>query len=217
MWAWVLLLLLSVSGFAQTPPGPSFEIQTEALPPAIIETPYSTTLVATGGTVPMHWRVEQGKLPPGFTLVEETGVISGTLSRPGVYKFKVVVVDSTGQTATRDFQIEVLDVLVVNWASPPILESNKLSGSVEVTNYSKETFDLTVIIVSVNEVGKAFTLGYKKVSMAQSAHTVVPFSTSLPNGRYFARVDAVAEVPARNQIHRANLQTEPAIVVSVNR
>jgi hypothetical protein len=86
-----------------------------------------------------------------------------------------------------------------------------------VSNGSRSPYDQTVIIVAVNEFGKAFALGYQRFNLPAQAQQVIPYSSSLPNGHYIVHVDAVAEIPARNLIRRARLQTPQPITVDVNR
>ena len=64
------------------------------LPPATQNSPYSTTLAATGGTPPYTW-TSSGTLPPGLTL-STAGVIGGTPIASGSYPFTATVTDNTG-------------------------------------------------------------------------------------------------------------------------
>ncbi len=72
------------------------EITPSSLPDATSGTPYSQTLVATGCAVaPLSWQVASGNMPPGLTLNEQTGVISGTPTGPTAgYLFTVSLQDS---------------------------------------------------------------------------------------------------------------------------
>lgn len=212
---WALVAVFTVLCDAQTSTA-AFEIETSFLPDAIIDQPYSAVIVARGGTAPLSWKLDQGSLPPELTL-QPSGAISGTATTPGVYKFRVMVTDATGASAARDFTIRVLNYLVVEWKNPPALSQNTISGSLQVANYSKDTFDLTVMVVAVNEIGKAFALGYQRFDLMPSAQQVIPFSSSLPNGQYVVHGDAIAEIAARNQIYRVHLQTERTFTVNVNR
>jgi hypothetical protein len=68
-------------------------LQTDSLPDAKTETPYSAKLRATGGIPFYHWDVTDGSLPDGFTLDPFTGELRGTPKRPGVSEFAVRVRD----------------------------------------------------------------------------------------------------------------------------
>ncbi len=71
-----------------------------ANPPAgTVGTAYTTSLSATGGTLPYTWSVASGALPAGLTL-SPAGVVSGTPTTKGVSTFTAQAKDSTGATAT---------------------------------------------------------------------------------------------------------------------
>ncbi len=67
---------------------------TSPLPLATVNTPYSTTMAASGGTAPYAWSVASGSLPPGFSLNASTGVLSGSSSTPASYNLNLQVSDS---------------------------------------------------------------------------------------------------------------------------
>lgn len=211
------VLLLSSLSNAQPHAASDLRFQTASLPPASIGRPYTATIQVTGGTPPLQWKVIQGKLPPGISLQPTSGILSGTPTAPGNYSFIVAISDATPQTKTASFTIRVEDYLTVQWKTGPMLDSNTLSGNVEVSNASRDTYDQTVIIVAVNEIGKAFALGYQHFNLLPQTQQVIPYSSSLPNGYYIVHVDAVAEIPERNIIRRARLQTQQPITVDVNR
>ncbi len=209
-------LLLTAVSVAQT--RPRIEIVTQNLPPATLGRPYSTTIVTRNGVGPYRWRLMQGKLPPGILLQPVTGILSGAPTMPGTYKFTVAVTDrSRGYSAVREFTLEVLSTLTIRWKQPPTLDSNVLSGSVIVANTSSDPYDLTVVIMAVNENGRATALGYQHFNLNQQIEQAIPFSSLLPNGNYTVHADAVAEIPARNIIRRARIQTPQPITVNVNR
>lgn len=211
------LLLASVAAVGQPRATSDLQFQPQTLPSASIGKTYSAAIQVTGGTPPLQWKLAKGSLPPGITLQATSGIVSGTPTAPGEYHFTVAVTDAAKQTAAANFVIKVEDYLSVRWKQPPTLRDNVLSGSVEVSNASAETYDQTVIIVAVNEIGKAFALGYQHFNLQPQMQQVIPFSSALPNGHYIVHVDAVAEIPARHLIRRARLQTPSPITVNVNR
>ena len=213
------LLLTALVAAAQVRPG-DLRIETRTLPSGSIGKRYVANLRVVNATFPLAWRLTSGKLPPGLELPEVTGTIGGMPTVPGTYRFRVAVSDATGKTASGDFVIEIQNELAIRWMALqgiPHVNGNKISGAVTVENSSKETFDLTVIIVAVNEYGKAFTLGYEKFDLAQNVEQDIPFESTLPNGRYVVHADAIAEVPAKKLIYRSRQQTDGALVVQVNR
>lgn len=52
-------------------------------------TPYSQQLSAVCGATPLNWQVVSGALPPGLTLDQSSGIISGTPSAQGTFNFVV--------------------------------------------------------------------------------------------------------------------------------
>ena len=90
-------------GGIPAPPGPAappLTIVTATLPPALVGTPYTATLVATGGARPYTWSIKAGTLADGLTLDSTTGVISGTPSAPTVEPLTIAVTDEHGGLAT---------------------------------------------------------------------------------------------------------------------
>ncbi len=89
----------------------SITITNTSLPDGNVGVFYDSQLLATGGIAPYTWSLSatSGPLPPGLTLTDGTGVISGTPTTTGSYPISVVVVDSepTPATATADFTITI--------------------------------------------------------------------------------------------------------------
>ncbi len=84
-------------------------IATSTLPDGRVDTIYQTaTLTATGGTTPYTWSLaEDTSLPPGLSL-SNNGIISGTPTEKGNFKFTVQVTDAAAETTTRDFTIHII-------------------------------------------------------------------------------------------------------------
>jgi hypothetical protein len=155
-------------------------------------------------------------LPPGITL-EPEGLLVGRPTRPGDFAITVTVTDSgnPAHSINKGFRAQVNAALLLEWLRPPQVLGNRIDGVAEVSNATKDDFDLTVIIMAVNEIGRATALGYQHVNLkAGSATLRIPFGTTLPRGAYVVHADAVAEIPAKNAILRQRLQTPAALAVN---
>lgn len=187
---------------------------------AVIGQAFRQPLTATGGTGSYSWRLADGSgpLPPGLELDARSGVISGAPSAPGSFSFRVVVTDSGGPPSRdiQTFTIEVPDALVLDWKEPPHATKEGVVGSVFVLNATGHTVDLTVVIVAVNETGKAFALAEQHFLLQpQTESPTIPFGAQnvLPFGRYTIHADAVGEVASENQIYRVRKQTGDEFVI----
>jgi len=207
--ALLLGILATVSAAQEV--GAPLEIVTEkTLPRAILTVSYEVKLAARGGMPPRSWELIAGALPPGLSLDPASGRISGVPTALGLFRFAVEVSDSDDppDTRTREFTLVVISALTVEWKSPPAVTGDFIAGSVKLANQTADDVDLTMIVVAVNEVGKAFVLGYQQFTLAaQDTVPEIPFGSTLPQGSYIVHVDVIAEVPETNAIHRARVQT----------
>ncbi|HWI31157.1 MAG TPA: ice-binding family protein [Microbacterium sp.] len=81
------------------------EITSAAPPAGETGTPYSHTITASGTPAPTF--VESGALPPGLSLEETTGLLSGTPTTPGTFEFTVTAANGTAPDATAVYSITV--------------------------------------------------------------------------------------------------------------
>jgi Putative Ig domain len=189
--------------------GPPLAIPDQSLPALDTGVEFHVLLHATGGVPPYAWSVDSGNLPEGISLTRE-GLLAGRPAKPGSFAFVLKVEDSAhpANTINREFQGEIAAPLLLEWLDPPKVHDDRIDGTVQVSNGSKDTFDLTVIIVAVAENGRATVLGYEHFPLkAGVANRKILFGSTLPYGNYDIRADAIAEIAARNTILRQGLQT----------
>lgn len=216
------LLLSSPAAFsprspAQNAPAAPLAINTESLPEAVPLRTYSVRLSASGGTPVLHWSVIRGELPPGIEL-QDDGTISGLPKTAGKFRFTAEVTDSAQPPnhLHRQFTLVVITPLTIDWSRAPSVQADNIEGAVKITNGTGDSFDLTVIVVAVNEIGKAFALGYQRLELkGGTADFQVPFASTLPVGAYVVHADAVAELPAQNVIYRKRLQTPAPLQITI--
>ena len=190
-------------------------ISPASLPKPMLGERYEQQLRPGGGTPPFHWRVEKGDLPPGITISPE-GVLSGTATSAGDYTFTLAVEDSStlplrGQ---RELRLSTRRPLMLAWKVEPHPDSRAIGGSVDVSNESPDVLDLTFVVLAVNEYGKAFALGYQHFELGPEKAQSIEFTSNVPAGSYEVHADAVAEVPERNLIRRAWLETAARLPMS---
>ena len=74
---------------------PPLQLTTTSLPAATAGVHYSQKLTATGGAEPYTWSIIKDALPPGLTLQPDTGVISGSPTAGGNFRFTAQVSSPT--------------------------------------------------------------------------------------------------------------------------
>lgn len=82
--------------------------------------PYRADLTATGGTGPYIWNVSSGTLPAGLSLSHD-GVLSGstTAAAAGTTTFTVQITDANQFTATKQFSVTFVHLVITSAASLP--------------------------------------------------------------------------------------------------
>jgi hypothetical protein len=177
---------------------------------------YETKLTAKGGILPLKWEVKAGSLPPGVSLHQE-GDLIGVPSEPGEFRFTVTLSDSGRPAYEKDQELTltVVTPMFLQWGKYPAVNGRRAEGSILVSNQTEGDFDLTVIVVAVDENGRATALGYQHFPLKKNTNQMeIPFGGDLPRGSYQINVDAVGESGTAT-IYRARLAPKERFAVTV--
>lgn len=210
----LLMVFVSVAVLAQN--APPLTIVEDTLPALDAGIEIHIVLHAKGGIPPYHWTVASGDLPDGIRLTAD-GMLEGRSTKIGVFTFTVSVEDSArpAHSINKDLQTRITASLVLDWLRPPTVQGGRIDGIAQVSNGSKDDFDLTFIVVGVNDIGRATALGYQRATLkAGTINLQIPFGTTLPPGKYVVHADAVAEIPAKNTILRRELESPGPLAIT---
>jgi len=212
----VVLALASACAYSQArASSQALQIVTSNLPLPEAAEKYEVKLRAIGGTAPYRWSIQGTPLPPGLNLNSNTGVISGIPESSDEFSVLVQVTDSAEPAMTHSKLLVASEgaPLTLRWTVRPHITAANIAGAVRVENGSTDSVDVTVIVVAVNEIGKAFALRYEHLSLAPGKESPdLRFDSSLPPGQYTAHVDAVGEVAAKKAIYRDRREQDGLVV-----
>src|SRR5664279_4824136 len=194
-------------------------ITSGALPVTTVGSDYSFTFQATGGSQSYLWSLAANShLPAGLKLSQHEGKLTGSPTALGEYHFTVILTDVSDPSlrVQRGFTLVVTAGLSIDWKQVPKVTGTNLGGSVVVANGTDHAIAITVIVVAVNQIGRATTLGYQHFSLASRAEQVIPFGSSPGPGTYYVRADVSAERRSGKGMRRAHKQTtEPLVIDTV--
>jgi len=203
----LMVALAAAFGQQGAATGEPLVVRTTSLPKGYLRQHYQVHLEARGGISPLQWEITQGAPPLGIVLARD-GVLSGIPEETGEFKFTATVTDS-GRPAvqcTQQLAMTVAAPLLAQWGRYPMVTGRRLEGSIILSNQTEQDFDLTVIMMAVNETGRATAIGYQRLTLKKDTTSLeIPFGENLPQGSYELNVDAVAEVAATDSIYRARL------------
>jgi lysophospholipase L1-like esterase len=112
---------------------PPLSIETSELAEATAGDNFSQALIAAGGTEPYRWSVTSGALPPGLSLSESSGEISGTPSEAGTFTFTVRASDSSKVAQSASVTLS----LTVNPTSPLNIVTSSLASGTQGSYYNQ--------------------------------------------------------------------------------
>lgn len=180
------------------------------LPKPLLWDPYHLQLPASGGTEPYHWRVIDSTLPRGISL-SDGGDLIGVLSDPGPFQFTLLVRDNS-RPPKEQKQMYVLRAevpLTVDWKDHARVNGQRIDGSITVSNHTGRDFDLTFIVLAINNIGRATAIGYQHFPLPKGTRDMeLPFGDTLSSGNYAVNVDVVGEEPLSKRIFRARLVSD---------
>src|SRR5256886_16351403 len=210
-------MILSTTSLSQqaAAAGEALAIHTYVLQKAQWRQQYRFELRVEGGIIHLRWEVTRGSLPDGLALSPD-GVLSGVPVETGDFRFTVTVTDSGKPAHEKSQELTLLVVapLLLQWGRLPKINGQRLECALRLANQTGQDFDLTVIALAVNEIGRATAVGYQHFTLRGDTEEVeIPFSENLPPGTYEVDVDAVADGPKSNTIFRARLVTREKLVV----
>jgi hypothetical protein len=214
----ILTILFAAIASAQQPPDPTnLSLDASTLPKASPRHLYKFQFQAHGGIPPMKYVLSQGAVPAGMKLGED-GLLTGTPTTTGEYKFTVTVTDSSNppQKAFRAFVLRIDPPMVMEWKRYAHVTGNRIDGSIVVSNNTEDDFDFTFVVLAVADNGRAVAIGYQHVPLKSGVDSLeIPFGEMLSRGNYVVHVDAVGEVAAKDQIFRTRLQTKEKLAIAV--
>ena len=200
-------LVLTICLVAQDPPLTISD--KENLPSAHLWERYSYNLTASGGIAPYRWMVRSGSLPHEFKL-DEFGEFCGIPEEPRQFEFTSLVRDSSNPTEQQQkkFVLSTETPLTAEWDHAAHVIGTRIDGSIKVSNRTGRDFDLTVIVLAVNDISRATAIGFQHFSLKKDTRDFdIPFGDSVSRGSYVVNVDVVAEEPVSNRIFRVRLVT----------
>jgi hypothetical protein len=113
-------------------PPPPLSITSTVMATGITGTPYSSAIASSGGVPPLTWSVPPVTLPPGLSLNTASGLISGTPTTAGVYKFFPTVMDSAlppqKTVSATGVTISVITVTPLQAVTPPLAPGDVAVG-----------------------------------------------------------------------------------------
>jgi len=207
--SWWLLAATLACAQQRPPASDSLSISKRELPKASLWEPYVANLQASGGIEPYHWHAIAGSLPRGFVL-NESGALTGVLDDLGQFEFTALVTDNENppKQSKQQLVLSAETPMTADWLRKAQVNGQRIDGSIKVSNHTGRDFDLTFVVLAVNDIGRATAIGYQHFPLKRDTRDMeIPFGDTLSPGNYAVNVDVVGEEPVSQRIFRARLLT----------
>jgi len=123
-------------------PATGLAVTSTSLPAGVQDSPYSATVLASGGPLPYTWS-SVGSLPFGLNL-SSTGAITGTPAWSGTESFTVVVTDALLASSNAVLSITINGVAPSPSSTNAVAYTYDSQGRVSTATYSTSTSTVTV-------------------------------------------------------------------------
>jgi hypothetical protein len=154
---------------------------TSPLPNGTVDTFYSTTFAASGGTSPYAWTITSGSVP--VVTISSTGVLSGVPAAASAYSITVQVMDSTTPTpltATATFNITTAVSANINYYV-------STSGSNTTGNGSSSAPWATIAYAVSKVAGPGVTINVAAGTYNETADIAINTGGSAAGGYFILR------------------------------
>lgn len=101
---------------------------------ATVGVPYTTNIIATGGTAPYDYEITIGTLPTGLAL-DTNGTLQGTPTVAGSSYFTVTATDALGNTGTQNYALETT-IVNIDLSMPAVNGTRNVTYTNSVTGSS---------------------------------------------------------------------------------
>jgi hypothetical protein len=133
----------------------------------MVGTDYSHTITASG-TPSSTYTVGSGSLPPGLTLNETTGVISGSPTTPGTSTVTIVAANGTQPDATITYELTIAPAAISEVPAVPAPESGE-AGSGDQLAESGGQLGTTPLVALLAVVAGGLMIGMSRARRSWSA------------------------------------------------
>jgi hypothetical protein len=216
--AFAFTAFISLCASAQETPANKLSILSKDLPVASLWNAYGLqgkfgfSLQSSGGVGTHHWRVSSGALPRGMKL-DEIGTLMGVPEQSGEFHFTVLLTDGH-EEVRRKFTVTVQPPFRTDWSRKAQVNGNRIEGSIKVSNTTGRDFDLTFVVLAVNDIGRATAIGYQHFPLKKNTRDMeLPFGDTLSYGNYAVNIDVVGEELESKMIFRTRL-VAPKLVIA---